>query len=151
MSFLSPTINAFIPHPGFVKFVLNLRYYMEQELVIRWGEEYPIGTLDDVEIHFMHYDTCTNAKDAWDRRKARLNWDKLFVIATDRDGFDDAVFAEWKKIPYPKVLFTAQKKYASEADCVYFSQYENCGKVLDLIPTRAFYKDGILMRKIDSI
>lgn len=149
LHFLSPTINAFIPEPGFVKLVLNLRHYMDQELIVRWGEEYPIGTLDNVEIHFMHYHTCKEAKEAWDKRKARINWDKIFIIATDRNSFDDAVFESWKRITYPKVLFTAQKQYASDADSVFYAEYEGNGFVPDLIPNRAFYRDGILVKKVN--
>lgn len=149
--FLSPTINAFIPEPGFVKLVLNLHHYMEQELVMRWDEKYPIGMLDDVEIHFMHYDTCKEAKEAWDKRKKRINWDKIFVLATDRNGFDDAVFADWKKIAYPKILFTAQRKFASDPDSIYFPEYEDNCFVPDLIPKRAFYKGGILANKVNQM
>ena len=151
LQFLSPTINAFIPEPGFVKLVLNLRHYMEQELIVRWGEEYPIGMLDDVEIHFMHYHTCKEAKEAWDKRKARINWDKIFVIGTDRDGFDGAAYEQWKQIPYPKVLFTAQKQYTSDADSVFYYEYEGNGFVPDLIPNRAFYRDGILVKKVNHM
>ena len=148
LPFLSPTINAFIPEPGFVKLVLNLRHYMQLEPAMRWGGEYPIGTLDDVEIHFMHYDTCKEAKEAWEKRKARINWDKIFVIATDRNSFDDSVFEGWKKISYPKILFTAQRKYASAPDSVYFPEHEANGFTPDLIPNREFYKDGILVNKV---
>ena len=151
LQFLSPTINMFIPEPGFVKLVLNLRHYMEQELVIRWGEKYPIGMLDDVVIHFMHYETCKEAKEAWDRRKQRINWDKIIVIGTDRNGFDDTVFEEWKKISHPKILFTAQRKYASEEDSVYFPEHEGNGFVSDLIPNREFYKDDILVNKVNHV
>lgn len=146
LQFLSPTINTFIPEPGFVKMVLNLRYYMEQELVMRWGEEYPIGMLDDVEIHFMHYETCQEAKDAWDRRKVRINWDKIFVIGTDRDGFDDEVYKLWKQIPYPKILFTAHPEFTEDA--VYYPEYAEDGQVGDLIPERAFYRHRIFSSKI---
>lgn len=151
MQFLSPTVNTFIPEPGFVKMVLNLRYYMEQELVMHWGEEYPIGTIDDAEIHFMHYSTCKEAKESWNKRKARINWDKIFVIATDRNKFDDVVFAEWKKIPYPKVLFTAQGKFASDEDSVYYPEYEGDRFVPDLIPNREIYKDGVWVNKVNQV
>lgn len=145
LQFLSPTINAFIPEPGFVKLVLNLRYYMEQGLVMRWGEEYPIGTLDDVDIHFMHYETCKEAKEAWDKRKARINWDKIFVIGTDRDGFDEPAYEQWKQIPYPKVLFTANSEFTEDAVC--FPEYAEDGQVGDLISERSFYRNDILLGK----
>lgn len=146
MQFLSPTINIFIPEPGFVKMVLNLQHYMEQELVIRWGEEYPIGTIDDVEIHFMHYSTCKEAKESWNKRKARINWDKIFVIGTDRDGFDDSVYEQWKQITYSKILFTAHSKYTEDAVC--YPEYETEGQVGDLISKRSFYKGAILTTKL---
>lgn len=145
LKFLSPTINAFIPEPGFVKMVLNLHYYMEQELEMRWGEEYPIGMLADVEIHFMHYETCKEAEIAWNKRRARINWDKIFVIGTDRDGFDDRVYEQWKQISYPKILFTAHSEYIDDA--VYFPEYTKDGQIGDLIPERKFYQNNVLTGK----
>lgn len=148
LQFLSPTINTFIPEPGFVKMVLNLRHYMEQELVMRWGEEYPIGVLDDVEIHFMHYNTCQEAKEAWDRRKARINWDKIFIIGTDRDGFDEAIYEQWKQISYRKILFTAHSEFTEDA--VYYPEYTADGQVGDLISDRKFYLYNVLIKKIEN-
>lgn len=147
LQFLSPTINAFIPEPGFVKMVLNLRHYMEQDLVMRWGEEYPIGTLDDVEIHFMHYDTCKEAKEAWDRRKARINWNKIFVIGTDRDGFDEKTYEQWKQIDYPKILFTAHPEFTEDAQLL--SEFTKEGQVGDLISQRKFYRHHCLIKAMD--
>ena len=149
LQFLSPTINTFIPEPGFVKMVLKLRHYMEQELVIRWGEEYPIGMLDDVEIHFMHYETCQEAKEAWNRRKQRINWDKIFVIGTDRDGFDEDVYEQWKRIEYPKILFTAHPEFTEDA--IFFPEYAADGHIGDLIETRKIYLSNALIKKIKDI
>lgn len=148
LPFLSPTINTFIPEPGFVKFTLNLHYYMEQEIEMHWGEEYPIGLLDDVEIHFMHYETCQEAKSAWIRRKARINWDKIFVICTDRDGFDTTIYEQWQQIPYPKILYTAHSEFTEDA--VYFPEYAADGQVGDLISERDFYRDQLLLERINT-
>ena len=115
MQFLSPTINTFIPEPGYLRMVLNLREYMAMEPEIHWGEEYPIGMLGDVQIHFMHYKTCQEARESWLRRVKRINYDKILVLCTDRDGFDDEAYALWKQIPYPKVLFTAHPEYTEDA------------------------------------
>lgn len=68
MNFLSPTINAFFKGSDFVKFVQRLEYYMGPELHMTWGEEYPIGYLDDIAIYFMHYSTCEEDKRKWDER-----------------------------------------------------------------------------------
>lgn len=146
MQFLSPTINTFIPEPGFVKLSLNLRYYMEQELVMRWEEEYPVGMLDDVEVHFMHYATCQEAKSAWERRKQRINYDKILILATDRDGFDDAVYAQWKQLRHPKLLFTAHSEYTKDA--IFYPEFEKDGQTGDLIADRSFYRDNKLTERI---
>ena len=148
LRFLSPTINLFIKEPDFLRFVQNLAHYMDCELQMRWDEEYPVGTLDDIEIHFMHYDTCKEANELWDRRKRRINWDNIVVLATDRDGFDTAAFQQWQQLPYPKVLFTAQRPFSNDADSVFFPQYSEQGCVPDLIPNREFYQDGVLVKAV---
>lgn len=94
----------------------------------------------------MHYDTCEEAKEAWDRRKARINWDKIFVIGTDRDGFNEAVYEQWKQIPYSKILFTAHPEFAEDAVC--YPEYAADGQIGDLIVDRSFYRNGELMKKI---
>ena len=144
MQFLSPTINTFIPEPGYLRMVLNLREYMAMEPEIYWGEEYPIGTLGDVELHFMHYDTCREARESWCRRAARINYDRILVLCTDRDGFDDEAYALWKQIPYPKVLFTAHPEYTEDA--LYYPEYASDGHIGDLIRGRKFYKDMRLVQ-----
>ncbi len=148
MQFLSPTINTFIPEPDFIKFVSNLEYYINQEIVMSWAEEYPVGLLDDVHVHFMHYDTCYEAKESWNRRKKRINWNNILILATDRDGFDDCVYDVWKKLPYNKVLFTVNPFYTE--DCIHIDDKDNCGYVYDLISKREFYKNGYLINKINQ-
>ncbi len=147
--FLSPTVNTFIKEPDFVKLCLNLRHYMALEPVMQWGEEYPIGILDDVTVHFMHYETCTQARDAWNRRRQRIHYDKILVLATDRDGFDDAVYELWKQIPYPKLLFTANPNFTEDA--VFFPEYVRQGYVSDLIGGGEFYRDDRLVERLKQL
>lgn len=151
MQFLSPTINLFIKEPDFVRFALNLCHYMEQELVMRWEEEWPVGTLDDVEVHFMHYSTCKEAKECWERRKQRINWDKILILATDRNGFHDEVYDLWKQITYPKVLFTVNPRYCEESGSVVFPKYRNTSFVPDLIPKREFYEGDVLLNMVNRV
>lgn len=149
MQFLSPTINTFIREPDFVKLCCDPEYYMNLPLQMHWEEEYPVGRLDDVEIHFMHYETCKEARESWERRKKRINYDKILVLATDRDGFDGQVYEQWKKVPYPKVLFTANPEF--KEDAIFFPEYEKAGAVGDLISQRLFYRDNTLLRKLNSL
>jgi uncharacterized protein (DUF1919 family) len=144
--FLSPTINLFIPAPDYMKFVKDLRKYLSLPLQMRWDEEYPIGYLDDIEIHFMHYETCHQARQAWERRCQRIRWDRILVLSTDRDGFTNTEFEQWKQLPYCKVLFTAQRAFADHEDSVYFDEYRSDGCIPDLIPRRMFYRNGRLVQ-----
>ncbi len=147
LEFRSPTINLFFKAADFVKFVLDLERYLSCELTMAWGIDYPIGKLDDIDVHFMHYESCEEAKAAWERRKERICWDNIVVISTDMEGFDEDVFAKWKTIPYPKVLFTVDPAFASEPDAVHYPKYQHLGCVPDLIPKREFYKDDILTKE----
>ena len=146
--FLSPTINLFIPEPGFVRMVLDLERYMHLPLEMHMGDRWPVGMLGDVRIEFMHYDSCNQAAQAWARRVERIRYDRIAVIGTDRDGFDDAVFFLWQKISYPKVLFTANPVFAQHEDSVYLPGHSENGMIADLIPERAFYKHGKLIQAV---
>lgn len=85
--FLSPTINLWMYQPDFLKFILNLREYISKELEFVDSEcDYPVAMLGDVKIFFNHYKTVESAKEDWERRKKRINYENLFVIMYDRDN-----------------------------------------------------------------
>lgn len=149
LEFLSPTIDLYFEAPDFVRFVQKLRYYLDLELEMHWGEEYPVGILGDISVHFMHYGSCTEAAQAWKRRKKRINFDRIIALATDMEGFSDEVYEEWKKISYPKVLFTSKKRDLQNV--VYFPQYNSADHVPDLIPKREFYTDDTLISAVNNI
>ena len=151
LEFRSPTVNAFIPAADYIKFVSNLEHYLSVDLELTWGEEYPVGYLDDIQIMFVHYETCQQAWDAWERRKRRADLNKVLVLSTDRDGFDEVVFEQWKTISYPKLLFTAREEYASHPDSLYFPRHKKNGCVPDLIPRREFYQNQKLIKKVNSL
>jgi uncharacterized protein (DUF1919 family) len=136
---------------------LDLRFISIEEskhimdLCERKQNSVPLAKLDDIEIVFLHYRTQEEAEEKWNRRKQRIKWEKIIVLSTDRDGFDDSTFAEWKKIPYSKVLFTAIEKYGTHADSVFFKEHSNSNTVPDLIPNRDFYRTGLVSSKINNL
>lgn len=149
IQFQSPTINLYFSAVDFVKFVLNLKEYLSMTPEMMWDETYPVGLVGDIKINFMHYRTCTEALKAWEKRKKRVRWDRIVVLSTDMEGFNEGVFEQWKQIPFPKVLFTAQKRFANEPDSVYYPIYEQNNMIPDLIPNREFYKDGKVVAAIN--
>ncbi len=118
MQFKSPTINMFIPAPDFVRFCLDLKRYLSYDVEkVESEEKFPVGKIGDVTVNFMHYSDFDEAREKWNERKKRVNFDKIFVIMTDRDGYTDELLGEFDKIEYPKVLFS--HKFIDRDDVAY--------------------------------
>lgn len=149
MNFYSPTINLFFSGPDFIKLVNELQYYVSLPLKMSWGEKYPIGYLDDIAIHFMHYESCSEARSAWERRVKRINYKKILVLCTDMEDFNDETYRMWNDITYPKLLFSATKR--DDESVLFYPEYEKQGKVDNLIPDRKFYKDGKLIEVVNQL
>ena len=75
-------------------FISNLRYYLSSEietspaknskryerLIAFRSEDVPIGVLDDdIEIVMLHYKDPAVAKDKWERRCKRVNFDSIII------------------------------------------------------------------------
>ena len=72
--FLSPTINLFFNQKEFIKFAQNLRYYINLPLeFIKSDFDFPVAKIDDITLYFLHYSNNDEAKEAWERRKTRIN------------------------------------------------------------------------------
>lgn len=123
LPFLSPTINLFFKPDSFLKYVKKIKYYNERELVQVSGKElYPVGKIEDVEIHFLHYSSFENARDDWNKRKKRINYDNIVVIMTDWEIRSKEIIEEFGRIPYPKILLT--NKHLDYPWCKYISGFD---------------------------
>ena len=93
MPYLSPTAGLYFFAPDYIKFVSDLRRYLDtplrfinpeeskyyDEIKKRNQTDKPIGILDDVEIVFLHYKTKEEAEEKWNRRKERVNFDNIIL------------------------------------------------------------------------
>lgn len=88
LQFRSPTINLMMTQMDFAKFVLNMDYYLAQELDFFKHPEFdfPCAYLGDITLHFTHYHTEEEAAAKWAERSARIDRDNLFVFLEERDG-----------------------------------------------------------------
>lgn len=91
MPYLSPTAGLYFFAPDYIRFIYDLKKYLESpltfiepeqskyydELKLRNQLDKPIGKILDVEIVFLHYATKEEAEEKWNRRKSRVNFDKL--------------------------------------------------------------------------
>ena len=123
MRFQSPTINLFFEPEDFNYFCLDLKNYISASLEEYKDDTipYPVGLLTPksggkpIKVHFMHYDTFAQAKEKWNERKKRINWNNIYVVSsfcysTEISTLSDKLIGDWNKIPYKKVLFV-DKKY----------------------------------------
>lgn len=136
--FLSPTIDLYFSASDFIKFVNNMDEYLDETPRVIMGSKFPIGTLRDIKLYFMHYDTSEEAFAKWEERKTRINKGRIFVVMVDRNGFDDNDFENFKKIKYPKFLLTNKKDHICK-DSVYMPKYKSLEEMPDVIPGRRMY------------
>lgn len=125
--FNSPFVNLWIYPGDFIKMLENLNSYLNHDLLESKNEpySYPVGVLDDIKLYFMHYGSFDEAKEKWDRRKKRINYNNLFIMFTDRDGCTEEQLKRFDSLPYKnKVVFTAKqhKDIKSAVWCEEFSQ-----------------------------
>ncbi|WP_343347211.1 DUF1919 domain-containing protein [Terrisporobacter petrolearius] len=109
LPFNSPTINLSMDTDDFIKFVRNMKYYMEQEIYEIYDENYdfPCGMLKDIKIRFNHYQTFQEAIRKWNERKTRINWDNIYILGIDGDNANYSSLKKFDSLPYDnKVIFT---------------------------------------------
>ncbi|MET6990160.1 DUF1919 domain-containing protein [Sediminicola arcticus] len=111
----TPFVGLFIYTPCYIKILKNFDYYMNIELKFieesrysKYPTNYPIGVLDDVEIHFKHYADKDEAWDKWSRRKERMFENKdidnyYFSICSWR-GLSNEHLNEFYALPFKHKL-----------------------------------------------
>ena len=115
MPYLSPTAGLYFFAEDYLKFISDIRRYLDTPLRFIPAEESkyyeelkrrnqtgkPIGVLDDVEIVFLHYSTAQEAEEKWNRRKGRVNYDKLIIKFSRMDLCTEMHLKEFDKLPFP--------------------------------------------------
>ena len=106
----------FIEDMNFVKLVENLEHYMSvpaRPYIERYVDPidaniaYPKILIDDIEVCCLHYKNCTEAVEAWERRRKRVNLKNVRVIANSWNLHENEVLI--KRVtnsPYKTVCLT---------------------------------------------
>ena len=125
VKFNTPTINLFFYPEDFLKFLSNIKENLEYELIEDESDcNYPIGSLNNIKIHFMHYKTFEEAKEKWDSRKNRINYNNLFIMCTDRDGCTYEQIKRFDQLPYKNKIMFTHKPYPEFKSCYYIEGFE---------------------------
>lgn len=90
-----------------------------------------IGRIDDVEIVFLHYQTRDEAKEKWERRCSRINWNNLYLKFSQMNCCTENDLVAFESIPFNnKICFTANPR--PDLPCaIYFPGYETGGGILN--------------------
>lgn len=126
MKFLSPTINLWFFQNEFVKFIRNLPEYLAKELEFIPSEfNYPVARLGDVRIMFNHCKTEEEARNAWNSRRDRVNFDNLYIILYDRDDLTREDILSLKNVKCKRLVVLSEKEYP---DIDYVKTIRRCPK-----------------------
>ena len=139
LEFKSPTINMYFIHDHFFYFCENLESYLKESLVLcenpinKSDLDYPICNIGDgiklpkLELHFLHYKSFMEANDSWERRKKRINFDKIFIIWTFFDKTDESWLRRFDKIPQKNKIAFCESPFPQYKSCYYIKGYEGIG------------------------
>lgn len=143
LQFRSPTVNLMMTQTDFVRFVLNLKDYLAQELEFFKHPEYacPCAHLADVDVHFTHYDTEEAAAKKWHERIDRINWDNLFVFCEERDGLTEQEMRALSAVPAKGIVVFTANRYDDIPYALQIAEYQQAGEVGNILK-RSYWNDS---------
>lgn len=155
LPYKSPTAGLYFFAGDYVKFASRLKRYTSLPLefvdarecrhaaqLAEKGElDKPIGVLDDVEVVFLHYPTADVAREKWERRCERINWDDVFIKFSQMNCCAYKDLVAFDAIPHKnKLCFTASPR--PELPCaVHYPGFGDGGGVLNDTDYYARYVD----------
>lgn len=142
--FLSPTIGLYFMAKDYLKFISRLKYYLNVELSFidtknskyydylckNNQENAIIGVLDDIEIIFLHYISKKEAKEKWDKRKQRVNYNKIIYKFNDQNLCDENDLIYFHKMKLKNKICFTSKKY-NYPEFIQIEKYKNQRNVKD--------------------
>jgi uncharacterized protein (DUF1919 family) len=127
LPYRTPFVNLFLYPSDYLKMLENFYDAMATPLHFLKGEDtkYPIGRLDDISVHFLHYADEETAVASWRRRLARLTKDpdRTFIKFCNRDGATKEHAIRFQRLPFKnKVYFTNDAE--TDMDCAVKIPYD---------------------------
>lgn len=148
LEFLSPTVNLTISMPNLVKMAGNLKWYMEQPLTEQTTDEpYPVARLgegdDAVQVNFLHYDTFQDAREKWEERKRKINYDRLVLVGVEKQECSYEILRRFDGLPWPNKLIFTHLPYPEFSSACYIKGFEHQSE----LGTLTNFKRQFLMRR----
>ena len=107
----TPTVNLWMTFGDFLTMAEGLPDSLGGELreASGPGEANPVADLlfagRSVRLHFLHGTTFERAKADWERRRGRVDFSRLFLVATDNSDATREELDRFLRLPWPKRMF----------------------------------------------
>lgn len=117
----TPCVGLFIKPDCFVKLAIDFDDYIHTPLRFTKQSKYPgyplpntnypVGLLNDIEIHFLHYATEEKAATKWNERIKRIDKNNLYYsMVADQTTSPDTITRFLQKAATPRVCFHNNSK-----------------------------------------
>lgn len=116
--YTSPTVGLFFSASDFNKILKDITIIKNELTFITPPQQpiascsYPIAVIKgtDIKIHFLHYKNEKEAKEKWERRVSRFNFENFIAIGVYQNGCTEDILREFSAIPISKKFFFSTKK-----------------------------------------
>jgi len=134
--YFSPTVGLWFEPEDFLSFVENLHINLTSEVHHDIDESkiysYPVGRVNGVKIHFMHYESFEYAKKKWNDRAKRVDPANVVILMTDRDGCSASHKERFFSLPFEKKALFSHLPSRSDSSEIYVPGFENESSVGNL-------------------
>ena len=169
LPFNTPIIGLYFYPACFLKFILNLEdnlsthlTFIQQSKYLNGEAAYPVGVVNGIEIHFLHYDNEQEAFEKWTKRCKRVSQGQLFFKFDDRDGATEEQVNDFLKLDLPNSICFTRNGKIDHTNHVHIPMPRNQSCVIDgfsLFPESIKYFDlsdwikgnGVIKRPIHKL
>ena len=162
MPYLTPTCGLFFMAEEYIKFIYDLDRYLSLPVVEIGIEDSKyenylkmlqydgvLGKIDDLEICFLHYKSFAEAKEKWDRRKQRINKDKIIYKFNDQNLCDYKILKKFDEFEGKNKICFTSKKY-KELNTIQLRKYKKYNFVLNDSKKSDYKRDFNIYKYINN-
>jgi uncharacterized protein (DUF1919 family) len=136
VKYLTPFVGLYILPSEFIELCETFEISMQLPLkeIKQTNFDFPVGSIGQIRIYFMHYKDFDSAHAAWNRRKSRINYDFIGFILVDRDGCTSDDKERFLKLNTSnKVILSSRvlTKMKGIYRLRYYKNHEDIGNILE--------------------